>query len=418
MRVTRLSVQSRDESSGSLFRIGIESGSASLRRVEAAELRFEDEIVPLPPVLDGAVIAVLHRLMAIGQPVVIEGTMSREALVNLEQWQALWARWRPGRLRPVALRPTEVLDTVPTVGEAVALFSGGADATFTALRHTLLLEPSRRASLRGVAMLHGFDLPIAERAAFDGLVERARPLIDRLGLRLHRIRTDLREAIDQGSYEDSHAAQLLGCLHFLSGRYGVGIIAGAEPIDRMPVIHGSTLATDPLLSGGRMRVLHDAVAWTRPQKLAAIASVPGALDGLKVCWEETANPGNCGVCEKCLRTRLSLRAVGVAEPRCFDRPLVLDRVRSVPLDAQKARTWRDILDLARANGQDGEWLEALAQRLRLFDWVHRPLAVPLQGLARLGRQPWLGRAAAEVPGLNTGIQRLRTATRRAVRLPV
>lgn len=413
MQEIRLGLSSHPHASGTLHLV---SFGASERRAESFTVDVLGTPIPDSGLLDGAVIAALPRLMAIGAPVRIEGAMSRQALSGLSDWQALWARWRPGVLRRIELRPSSVQDVLPSSTRAVSLFSGGVDATFTALRHAALLPPAERETLTGLAMVHGADLPLDEDGAFGHLVERTRPLREALGLELHVLRTDLRRTLQGLAWDDTHAAQLVGCLHFLSGRYGVGIIAGAEPVDRMPIVYGSSPTVDPLLSGGRMRIRHDGVAWTRPDKIASIASFPGATEGLRVCWEDGRNPRNCGVCEKCLRTRLSFRAAGAAEPDCFDRPFDAARIARIPLYPQMARTYRDILAHARAKGCKGDWVDALAARLWHFDWIHHPLSVPLQAAGRMARQKRVRRTLERIPGFAGGLERLRGAARRAVRL--
>jgi hypothetical protein len=55
------------------------------------------------------------------------------------------------------------------------------------------------------------------------------------------------------------------------------------------------------------------------EKVGAIARHQVALDWLRVCWRNPKGAYNCGRCEKCLRTMISLHAAGAAG-RCRTLP--------------------------------------------------------------------------------------------------
>ena len=51
----------------------------------------------------------------------------------------------------------------------------------------------------------------------------------------------------------------------------------------------------------------------RLEKVRDLANWPTALEALRVCPARLEDGGNCGKCEKCLRTRLELLAAGVEQ---------------------------------------------------------------------------------------------------------
>jgi hypothetical protein len=78
-----------------------------------------------------------------------------------------------------------------------------------------------------------------------------------------------------------------------------------------PVPMGSHPAVDGSFSSQRLAIIHDGARFSRVGKVRALAAWPTALAALRVCPEGPADRLNCGRCEKCLRTRLELLAVGV-----------------------------------------------------------------------------------------------------------
>lgn len=75
---------------------------------------------------------------------------------------------------------------------------------------------------------------------------------------------------------------------------------------------GSHPLTDPLWSIEATAIVRHGRDAKRWQKLAVLAEVPGALDILRVCWQD--HRYNCGQCEKCLRTMVLLRILGLERP--------------------------------------------------------------------------------------------------------
>jgi hypothetical protein len=79
--------------------------------------------------------------------------------------------------------------------------------------------------------------------------------------------------------------------------------------------HGSHPLLDPLFRTEEMELVHDGGEADRDEKVERIASHESVAKHLRVCWRNTDGAYNCGRCEKCLRTMLSLLAVGALD-RC------------------------------------------------------------------------------------------------------
>jgi hypothetical protein len=358
-----------------------ETSKQGLRRIlrlhKTGTSRDEDQAVffdligdttsPAPLVLDGFVFGVIFIAMQLGRPVKVHGRLSRTACFNLAEFQSAWACWRPEKYQRVDIVPDEIIDLpVPEhAPRAISAFSGGVDGTFTAIRHKHKLLGNGSYPLTDVMLVHGFDVPLGKPEAFDLLLQRIRPFVDELGLGMKVIRTNLKEASGQ-YWEDSFGVQLAACLHNYSDDFNFALMGSGEPYSNIFYPWGSTPATDYLMSGDQMQLILDGSAYTRTEKIETLRHYPTALRTLKVCWEGGNQERNCGVCEKCIRTKLNLLAVGVSDAPCFDEELDPEQILKIRLinDAQLLEL-QTIYSYVEKRKIAGLWVDNLKRRI---DW--------------------------------------------------
>lgn len=358
-----------------------ETSKQGLRRIlrlhKTGTSRDEDQAVffdligdttsPAPLVLDGFVFGVIFIAMQLGRPVKVHGRLSRTACFNLAEFQSAWTCWRPEKYQRVDIVPDEIIDLpVPEhAPRAISAFSGGVDGTFTAIRHKHKLLGNGSYPLTDVMLVHGFDVPLGKPEAFDLLLQRIRPFVDELGLGMKVIRTNLKEASGQ-YWEDSFGVQLAACLHNYSDDFNFALMGSGEPYSNIFYPWGSTPATDYLMSGDQMQLILDGSAYTRTEKIETLRHYPTALRTLKVCWEGGNQERNCGVCEKCIRTKLNLLAVGVSDAPCFDEELDPEQILKIRLinDAQLLEL-QTIYSYVEKRKIAGLWVDNLKRRI---DW--------------------------------------------------
>jgi hypothetical protein len=68
---------------------------------------------------------------------------------------------------------------------------------------------------------------------------------------------------------------------------------------------------------------------TRTDKAGALAGERAVLEQLRVCWERPESLGNCGMCEKCIRTKLNFMAHGVTSLPALGELATPEQVRSI-----------------------------------------------------------------------------------------
>ena len=114
-----------------------------------------------------------------------------------------------------------------------------------------------------------------------------------------------------------------------------------------------------------MAIVHDGAGFSRTEKVALIATDALASKTIKVCWEGKDTYENCGVCEKCIRTRLNFAAVGITNPECFDDRLTVAHIRSLKAhQPTQLNELRLILEYAKKRNIAEPWNKALKAKLR------------------------------------------------------
>lgn len=337
---------------------------------------------------DVYVLGSLLHWMARGGAVHVHGAVSRTLLSNLDEWQAALHSWLPDVYDTVTFTVDEVVDAEPDrSARAIAAYSGGLDSAFTAIRHTRGLAGWRTEPLGALLLVHGFDVALDRAAEFEGASVRAGRAAEALGLELRTVSTNLRDLGQD--WEMVHGLAVAAALQLFAPEFGVGLIGSSAPYFRLVVPWGSNPVTDHFLSSGTMRISHDGAALSRTAKAKVVATEPGVLALLRVCWQGERLSRNCGRCEKCVRTYWALHIAGVRRPACFDEPFSVPPTR-VRMPSHNMSYWREMLRLARLEGDD----EAIRYILTLLRYQRARRALrsirPLRAVAvRARRRPGL-----------------------------
>ncbi len=336
------------------------------------EIFYEfDRIIPWSEntLLDGHVLAILLYASSRGKNLKVHGALSHALLRNMEEIQLAWCLWRPEVYKKIDIIPDRIDNTRKIVGEekAISAFSGGVDAMFTALRHTRMLPESTRYPLRSTLMVHGFDVDIYNYEGFNNLTKRVQPILSELNLDLRTLRTNSRELKLQ-EWDDSHAFELAACLHMYSDEFEFGMIGSTDCYDALVTPWGSNPVTDHFLSGSKLSIIHDGAGFSRTDKVAEIIKHKIACKVLKVCWAGADQSGNCGVCEKCVRTRLNFLAAGSNKtPECFPNELDMKLIAGMQLQTYgHFAEVESISQYAKKHNVSGQWVDLLNARIEAW----------------------------------------------------
>ena len=324
---------------------------------------------PVSEDADRLIPALLPLAMRAGTTLELPAPVSAQLLRTTGEVQAVFRLWR----EELSVVPVEgsTEERRPGSGAGVGtFFSGGVDSFFTLLRH--------EHEITHLIFVLGFDIPPERQALEEQALDTARTVAAELGKELIAVRTNLRQvAAAQLDWDLYHGPSLAavglsfqGTLRklFVPGSYNYGNLFpwGSHPL------------VDPLWSTESLEVVHDSADTRRTEKVAALADSELAMRRLRVCWEMPHGEYNCGRCEKCLRTVITLEALGAAG-RCRTLPARADRrvlarlhIKSETGDAYR----RENLELLRKRDADPALIRALerAGRPGFRQLVRDPLA--------------------------------------------
>lgn len=303
------------------------------------------------------VIASLLPAMVQGLPLKSNRPVSPRLLGAIPAIQEIFHVWDE-KFRQIEL-VVPARSTPPGIsGDRVgAFFSGGVDSFYTLLKH--------QEEITDLILVRGFDIRLEDQALWTDTSARMRDVARRFGKRLIEVETNVTEFSDRYVIWDFYyGAGLASVVALLSPRFRkVYIPSGHSYLLIIP--NGSHPLVDSLWSTETTEIVHDGCEATRAEKVLRIASNTVVHDHLRVCWKNAGGAYNCGKCEKCLRTMVSLRIAGVLE-RCttFPQPLDLGAVARVRTrDAYVRFCAETNLRAAEAAGRDPKLIQALTASL-------------------------------------------------------
>ncbi len=307
---------------------------------------------------DAFLVAALLPAMATGQPLIIENSapVSPKLLQGAGQLQDIYSQWWPF-CRRVEIQ-AQAAPAEPCNPGVLAFFSGGVDSCYTLLKH--------RAEITALAFIHGADIPLSSAALHDQALTANQRVATRFGKNLVPVSTNVRSLID--GYKP------LAWPHFHGAALFSVAVALAFPKVYVPSTHtyaeylgyphGTHPMTDHLWGTEATQIVHDGAEARRTEKLRKVGEDADLLNGLRVCWE--SDEYNCGKCEKCLRTMISLRLLGL--PSTSFPPLrSMDAVANVWISDENEKAFiADNLALAEERG-DQELAQALRKSIGSYE---------------------------------------------------
>lgn len=271
--------------------------------------RFPDELnVRLSA--DPFVAACLIPAMYLGTDIEIpdDVNVSPTLLENLSQLQVIFSMWEEQlgcKLSRVNIRGgrREPSRYASERNPVMSFFSGGVDGTYTFLEHEEEID--------FLLFAKGIDMQLSNDELFALAFERNSAYLKKHGKRLLPCETNVRFLGHE--YGLKWPVCFGGGLSSIALAIGAGRCLLASGVTYAATSQeGSNYITDRFWGNGVTQIIHDGANTSRSDKIKRLAEDSEALEILRVCWQDKGY--NCGECEKCLRTMITLRLLGLSAP--------------------------------------------------------------------------------------------------------
>ena len=212
------------------------------------------------------------------------------------------------------------LDLPIQTDSAAVLFSGGLDSITTSLRHK-----DKKQLLLAV---QGADVGFDNESGWKQVQMANDAFAKRFGFNTGYIKANLIDFINTKELlcPEKGVFNWWGCVQFGMGLCGVAmplivskgipnLLIGSSYSVKFNAPNGSTPEIDNKLRVGAFRSTHDAFEWSRQDKISFVVTSQQDVVNkteLRVCHAKPGfgDGGNCGKCEKCLRTMCGLAVEG------------------------------------------------------------------------------------------------------------
>lgn len=329
------------------------------------DIKGPDEALPPPlKVHDMAASCFIFHAMSKGEDLYIAGPVSRSLLENLEDLVVSWVNYCPHLYKKIriysAVEVCMKTSTAPQAkNRAIAAFSGGLDASFTAWRHHNQRVGRRSRKLLAGALIQGFDIPLDATKAFENTIASTSNTLQSIGVPLVTVQTNWKNEVCT-NWEMEFGNGVATCLMNWLGAVDTALIGSDMDFRRLVFPWGGSPMTYGMLSSDGFKVIYDGGEYARTEKVEGISDWDIGLRNLRVCWAGPLTGKNCGVCEKCIRTKLNFLAVGAKlPPSLLGMPSLFSVSRLRTSNEQQISLLNDIVDTAVQRNIEGPWVKAL-----------------------------------------------------------
>ena len=352
--------------------------------------RFPKELFPQISVSGNPFVpALVLPSMYAGENLRIEATVSEKLLMGVQKIIQIYRLWYD--LRPIEIYPNDkkVFETNGLYN--AAFFSGGVDSFYTLLKNRNSDLPDSE-KISHLLFLHGFDIPLQKTELFNTVLNAMKNIAKAYDKKLIKISTNIRRLSDNicewRYYHGTGLASVALCLEELFKR----VYLAADQTYKCLLPKGVHPLTDSLWSTESLEFVNDGSEADRIEKIKwQIAQDEVAMNNLRVCYENRDGKYNCSVCDKCMRTKLNLKAAGVLE-KCttLDHNIDNKSIKRLRIDNDRSRILMEQnLKFFLADGNDRRLIKAIksclspwsiSERKRKYRKIEKAVKKTIKGL--------------------------------------
>lgn len=300
--------------------------------LDGKSIYFKIQGATLPPPLqtwDFALVGSLFTAMRLNRPLHVCGPVSKSLMANLENFQKTWNIWLPDLYKVIHISADEEVEPeLNTKNHGVFAFSGGLDSTFSLLRHHLKAVGRRSVKPVAAVLINGFDLDIENKVSMHVAADSAKKILNPMGVPFATVETNWKTDICY-NWAMEHMAGITACLLQYQGMADVLVVGSDEGLEHLDIPWGCNPVTNPNLSSDSVKIVTEGLGYSRSQRAAFLVENSNLSKHVRVCWENAHTGGNCGICEKCIRTQLNYYAIGV-KPEGYREVASLWQIATIP----------------------------------------------------------------------------------------
>jgi hypothetical protein len=245
----------------------------------------------------------------------------KDGLMTVMNWMRFW--WYNPSRRLVTIEGKTISEyPEQRISErAGVFFSGGIDALSTLVVNRMGYPLKHPGSIKDGLLVCGLEIP--DPVIFKYVLDSLSVLAENANISLVPIFTNIRslgpedDKVFWGEFwrKEFMGATLAAIAHAFANRLTRVSINSSDVIPDI-VPYGTHPLVDPCFSSSDLRIRHEGITLSRLEKTRMVSAWAPALQNLRVCNDaKLYQPGrlNCGKCEKCIRTMLTLKALGVLD---------------------------------------------------------------------------------------------------------
>ncbi|HUQ85847.1 MAG TPA: hypothetical protein VM077_06000 [Candidatus Limnocylindrales bacterium] len=272
--------------------------------------------------------SVLLPCMKKGEDIVIDGTVSKKLLVNIEKIMDLVTSWGVGFKHINIQSGITNHAYLKNKRTSAAFFSAGVDSFYTYLKHK-----KTNSKIQNLILIHGFDIPLENKNLFTKTKKIVESIALEEKIKAISVTTNAGEIVEKVLIWDlSHGGVLAAVGLFLGKGIGrVYIPGGLKKSELFP--YGTYPELDKLWSTEKTQFLHDGTEYNRLGKIMHVVSKSDlALKHLRVCTQNIKGNYNCSRCYKCLITMIGLVCSNSLQSAKTFKKLDLNNVKNMYYD--------------------------------------------------------------------------------------
>jgi len=320
----------------------------------------------------------------INEPIESSQPISEKLFNNICEIQAIYRTFCPNLFHITPIDIQSEVRSVRNGGLIASYFSGGIDSLYNIVETELRSRQHATRRIDHLWLVRGMDIPLSDDGLWDEVLTRLTgQYSDLFEQRLVCCATNVRQFYSQ--YVDwvhlGCGAVLGGLAKSVASHFDRVLIGSYGTYDQA-VPAGSPPLLDPLWSCDSQDIVHFSCRVTRTQKIEAIAAFnPELFTAVRVCLMTNGGKYNCGRCEKCMRTQLQLKILGIDDSRCsFEADLSIAALKKIKFPCRKDEKyiwdfWSEVVEGSRKQPELAPYINAVKWAMRrrrmacLFNWL-------------------------------------------------